>query len=117
VIIWFAARTVPEQSLENAALDGATPWARFWHIALPQFGPAVFCAWLVGVAVATGDLSTSILVLPPGVTTISSRIFNLAHYGVEDQLAGLCLVAVVLFTALAGMSLALGRWWWGRSEE
>ncbi len=101
MIIWQGVRSVPEQTLEAASLDGTTRWNRFLHIAFPQFSGAVLCAWLVSLAVALGDLSASILVMPPGVTTVAYRIFDLVHYGVEDQLAGLCLTTVALFTALA----------------
>jgi iron(III) transport system permease protein len=59
-------------------------------------------AWLAALAISLGDLAASILVVPPGVTTLSIRIFGLLHYGVEDQVAGICLAMLLVFTVLAG---------------
>jgi iron(III) transport system permease protein len=58
-------------------------------------------AWLVALAVATGDLAAGILVVPPGMETLSRRIFGLIHYGIEDQVAGICLAQVALFGLIA----------------
>jgi iron(III) transport system permease protein len=71
------------------------------RIALPQRLPAVAVAWLVGLAVASGDLAASILVVPPGMETLSRRVFGLIHYGIEDQVAGICLAQVLVFGIIA----------------
>ncbi len=66
-------------------------------------------AWLVAFAVAWGELAASILVVPPGVITLPIQIFNLIHYGVDDQVAGISLVVLAAFFLLAavvGMALA-----------
>jgi iron(III) transport system permease protein len=63
--------------------------------------PAVALAFLLSLAVGLGDLAASILVVPPGVTTLSIHIFGLLHYGVEDQVAGICLALVGLLAVLA----------------
>ena len=63
--------------------------------------------WILAFAISVGDLSTSILAVPPGVTTVAIRVFNLVHYGVEDQLAGLCLLSVAGFAGIAGFGIWL----------
>jgi putative aldouronate transport system permease protein len=41
-IIFLAALTqVDEQMYEAAALDGASPWQRFWHVTLPAIRPVI----------------------------------------------------------------------------
>ena len=112
LILWHAFRTIPPEVLESAALDGAGPLARLWHIVLPLRLWAIAVAWLVALAVALGDLAASILVVPPGVTTLSIHLFGLLHYGVEDQVAGISLALVGLFAVVAGTA----RWLWGRGE-
>jgi iron(III) transport system permease protein len=114
-VLWFALRSVPGEVLDAAAVDGAGPWSRLLRIALPMRRPAVGVAWLVALAVALGDLAASILVVPPGVTTLSIRIFGLLHYGVEDQVAGICLALVALFAAVAAAAVHLLRRW-GRGQ-
>jgi iron(III) transport system permease protein len=108
-ILWHTLRTIPPEMLDAAAVDGAGPVARFWRIALPCRWSAFLLAWTVAMAVSLGELAANILVVPPGVTTLSIRIFNLLHYGVEDQVAGICLALVLLFAGVAALILWLGR--------
>ncbi len=102
LIMWHALQTVPKELLESAMVDGAGPIACLWRVALPMRRPAAAVAWLAALAISLGDLAASILVVPPGVTTLSIRIFGLLHYGVEDQVAGICLAMIAIFAALAG---------------
>ncbi len=110
LILWHAFRTIPAEVLESAALDGAGPIRRMWHVVLPLRRDAIALAWLVALAVALGDLAASILVLPPGVTTISTHLFGLLHYGIEDQAAGMSLALLGLFILVA----AAAWWLWTR---
>jgi iron(III) transport system permease protein len=101
LIMWHALQTVPKEILESAMIDGAGPVTRLWRIALPMRWPAAAVAWLAALAISLGDLAASILVVPPGVTTLSIRIFGILHYGVEDQVAGICLAMILIFALLA----------------
>ncbi|MBN2294492.1 MAG: iron ABC transporter permease, partial [Pirellulales bacterium] len=103
LIMWYAFRAVPREMLEAAAVDGAGPFARFFRVVLPCWTPALAVAWLIALAVGLGDLAASILVVPPGVTTLSIRIFGLLHYGVEDQVAGICLAQMCIFAGLCAL--------------
>ncbi len=59
---------------------------------------------LVLSAVAFGDLSSYLQCLPPGVTPISMRIFDLLHYGVRASEAGL-LIFLVVFGSILGFGV------------
>jgi iron(III) transport system permease protein len=107
LICGVAWRTLAADVLEAAACDGAGPWIRFWRIAIPQRLPALTAAWLAGLAWAAGDLACSILVVPPGITTVPIRVFGLVHSGVDQQVAGICLVAAAGYAVLAACVLAL----------
>jgi len=107
LILWHAFRFVPAEVLDAAAVDGAGPLLRLWRIVLPAKWPALAVAWLVALAVALGDLAASILVVPPGVTTLSIRIFGLLHYGVEDQVAGISLALMVMLLVPAALVIHL----------
>ncbi len=110
IILWYALRSVPEPVLEAAALDGAGSAGRLVRIALPLQWPAVAIAWVVALAVALGDLAASILVVPPGVETLSIHVFGLLHAGVEDRVAAVCLAQIAHFGLLAGVVLWLVGW-------
>ena len=74
----------------------------------PQRWPAVAAAWLVGFAIAIGELAATVLVLPPQQSTaISVRVFQMLHYGVDDRLAAICLVMVVGIATLTGIAATL----------
>ncbi|MEN6449640.1 MAG: ABC transporter permease subunit [Thermoguttaceae bacterium] len=106
-ILSYAFRTLPKEMLEAAAVDGAGPTARLFLIALPTRWPALVLALIVSLVVALGDLAASILVVPPGVQTLSIHLFGLLHYGVEDQVAGICLAMLLLFAILASLGWAI----------
>jgi iron(III) transport system permease protein len=111
LLMWHALRTVPDEMLDSAAVDGAGPLGRLCWIALPCRLPALGLAWVVALAVALGDLAASILVVPPGMTTLSIQIFDLLHSSVEDQVAGISLALIMVFAVVTGLAAWLaGRW-------
>ena len=109
LIVWYAVRTIPAAMLEAAEIEGCGSWGQLIKIVLPQRLAALGVAWLIGLAVALGDLTASILVVPPGVTTLAIHIFNLVHYGVEDQVAGICLALLAGLAAIAAAVAWLAR--------
>jgi iron(III) transport system permease protein len=114
LILSAAVRSVPAEMLESAAIEGAGVLAMLRSIVLPQRAMALAIAWLIAFSAAAGDLATSILVVPPGVTTLAIRIFGLLHYGVEDEVAGICLALTLAWVVAAASAarLALGRFRW-----
>ena len=103
LLLWRAMHSVAQESLESASLEGASAGERMWRMGLASQWPAVAAAWLLGVALGMGELAGTILTTPPGVQTVAIRIFGLAHAGVDDQLAALCLVCELIFLLLAGL--------------
>ncbi len=103
---WYVLRSVADDALDSAACEGAGAWSRFRLVALPQRRAGLAAVWLALFAAAAGDLACSILVIPPGVTTVPIRVFGLIHAGVDDQVAGLCLVV------FAGMAAVVAAATW-----
>jgi iron(III) transport system permease protein len=101
LVLWYALRSLPSETFEAAELEGADAWTQLFRIALPQRLMAVGLAWLVAFALCIGDLSATLLVAPPGVMTISNLLFDRLHGAQEDDVAGIALSLVLLFTALA----------------
>ncbi|MBI2478556.1 MAG: hypothetical protein HYV60_07935 [Planctomycetia bacterium] len=107
LMLWYAFRTVADELLESASSEGAGPVARLMRIGLPSRWRSLASAWLAAFAVASGDLAASILVIPPGITTVPVRVFGLLHSGVDDQVAGICLTTVWGFVVIGGLILWL----------
>jgi iron(III) transport system permease protein len=109
LILWPALASIPQNVLDSAATEGAGWWRRLLFIAMPQRWSAVLAAWLVGFAIAVGEVAATVLVIPPQPSTaISVRVFQLLHYGVDDRVAAICLVLVggiALVTAIAATLL------------
>jgi iron(III) transport system permease protein len=109
VICWFAFRSIPKETLEAAELDGVGPAGRLLRIAIPMRLAWLALAWIVAFAVASGDLAASILVMPPGIETLSVRIFGLIHAGVSDQVAAISLLIVLGVAAMTAAAWGLWR--------
>jgi ABC-type Fe3+ transport system permease subunit len=108
LILWPALASVPQVMLDTAATEGSGFVGRLLRIALPQRWPVVAAAWLVGLAIAVGELAATVLVVPPQQSTmISVRIFQLLHYGVDDRVAAISLVMVAGIAALTWVSASL----------
>lgn len=112
LMIRAALVRVPQVLWEASTLDGVVGWRQLALVGLPAARRPIAAAWLAALALAVGELSATILTLPPRVTTLAVRIATLSHYGVEDRLAGICL-AVWLMSAALGL-LAAAAW---RDEE
>lgn len=101
LVVWHALASVPPELLDAATVDGAGPVRRLVGVVLPLRWRALAAAWLLALAATQADLAASILVVPPGVTTLAIRIFGLIHYGVEDQVAAICLALAAVTVLLA----------------
>ena len=109
-IICFGLRSIPTTILDAARLDAPSPWKRWSGVVLPMLLPSIVCAITVSLAVSIGDVSASTLVMPPGVTTVAGRIFDLIHYGAEGELAGLCLTCMFVMGCIAFVARMTLNW-------
>jgi iron(III) transport system permease protein len=103
--LWSQLATISDDLLDAARSEGAGAWTRFFRIALPLRRPALAATLAAALALAVGELSATLLVAPPGVTTISVHVFQLLHYGVDDRAAALSLsifsiIGVIVVAAL-----------------
>lgn len=99
--------TVPQSLLDSAVSEGASWWRRLLQIALPMRWHAVVAALCMSAIVGVSDLAATLLVCPPGVSTISVRIFGLLHYGAEDRVSAFCLMLTLVLGAAAILAWTL----------
>ncbi len=88
---------------EMATIDELSGWQRLRIVLVPQVCSRWATCWLLLILISVGELSSTILVLPPGVTTVSMRLFELLHFGMRHQDSGLCGLLLLLgwFVAFA----------------
>lgn len=86
--------------------SAAAGWLR---IRLPLLLPGLSAAAALGFALALGELGATLVVAPPGRSTLTMRIYNYLHYGASDAVAALCLAMVLLSLIAGGVAGALLR--------
>jgi iron(III) transport system permease protein len=93
------------RSIEEAArIAGVSLWSTLVFVLLPLQLPYVVACWGLMFVLCAGEVDSTVLVCPPGETTIAVRLFTLMHYGPGSYVAALSLLtagAVVLISVLA----------------
>jgi iron(III) transport system permease protein len=102
LILAGTVRYVPVSHEEAAAVTGAGWLRTMSRIVVPQIYLGVAAAWTIVFVLAFGELGTSILVAPPGESTLPIRIYTIIANTPSSYVAALALLqALVIFTPLA----------------
>jgi iron(III) transport system permease protein len=101
LILSTAVRYVPISHEEAAAAAGAGWLRTMYRIVLPQLRLALAAAWIVVFVLSFGELGASVLIAPPGESTLPIRIYTIIANTPPAQVAALALLqAVVALTPL-----------------
>jgi iron(III) transport system permease protein len=99
LILAANVRQVPRSFEEAAELSGAN-WLRiFTRIVLPQIKSGIAAAWAVAFILAFGELGATVLVAPPGESTLPVRIYTLIANTSSNEVAALALMQVCVILA------------------
>ncbi len=102
-------RRVDTLLLDAARVIQANPLQTWLQVRLPMLAPGLLAAACVAFALTTGELGATLIVAPPGRSTVTMRIYNYLHYGASSSVAGLCLTMAIgslIAGSLALMALA-----------
>jgi ABC-type spermidine/putrescine transport system permease subunit II len=69
------------------------------HIVLPQVRLGLLTAWVITFVLAFGELGVSILVAPPGESTLPIRIYTIIANTPSSQVAALALLQTTVTLA------------------
>lgn len=112
MVIYLAGlQSIPEHLYEAAALDGAGPLRKFWHITVPMMSPVIFFNLIVGFITS---LQAFVLILvmtapTPGGPANSTLVYGLYLYrsafqnfemGYASAMAWVLFVVIMLITAI-----------------
>ena len=101
-------RGVGREVFENASLE--MPFlSRLWRVDRVILAKSLAITFLTVGLVASGDIPAMLPILPPGVTTVGTRLFGLLHSGARYQEASLALWYVGVATIIA--------WIWVRHHK
>jgi multiple sugar transport system permease protein len=119
MIIFLAGlRQIPRDLYEAAAIDGATPWNRFWRITLPLLTPVVFFNAVIQTIEAFKAFTPAFIISEGTGGPIDSTLFYTLYLyqeafsnfrmGYASALAWVLVVIIALFTAFSFLS---ARYW------
>lgn len=109
VLLFLAGlQSLPQEPLEAAQVDGATPWDIFWHITLPLMRPIIMIALMLRIidTFRTFDVVWLMTQGGPGGATslITVNAYQLAFQGAAfGHAAAVSYIALFLSLALLGL--------------
>lgn len=110
LIVGGSVRQVPFSHEEAAAVAGVGWLRTVSTVVLPQIARGLAAAWVVAFVFAFGELGASILVSPPGESTLPIRIYTLIANTPASVVAALALLQLaVIFLPLALGALYVAR--------
>jgi len=89
-VLRSASRGIADSVIDASQLD-TWPVRRWWLVHRPLLSRSYLAAGVVGGVIAAGDVPATLPVIPPGVTTVGTRLFGLLHSGARYQEAALAL--------------------------
>jgi iron(III) transport system permease protein len=108
LVLAASVRQVPVSHEEAAAVAGAGWLRTVFRIVIPQAKLGILAAWIVAFILSFGELGASVLVAPPGESTLPIRIYTLIANTPSSHVAALALLqAAVILGPLAVLGLAI----------
>ena len=102
--------------LEEVAFLTTSRWFYVMKkIVVPLARPGLLASFFIGFVLCFGDLSTTLLTIPPGRETVPIKIYNLMHYGAEHLVSALCVIIVSIILIMGGV-FYLCYWKWLRYD-
>jgi iron(III) transport system permease protein len=103
-------RAVPQSHEEAAAVAGAGWLRTITHIVLPQIRVGLLAVWVITFILAFGEVGASILVAPPGESTLPIRVYTLTANAPPGHVAALALFqSFIILIPLTLLGLVLVR--------
>ena len=104
LVLAASVRYVPQSHEEAAAVSGAG-WSRtMTRIVTPQIRLGLAAAWVIAFVLCFGELGASILIAPPGESTLPIRIYTIIANTPSSHIAALALLqATVIFAPLVAL--------------
>lgn len=124
VLIAISAKTLPlalflfgtvkiqeknENQIHFFKLLKCSKWQSFSLIDWPTLRHSVPYITMAILPLILWDIETFILFVPPDGETASMRVFNLLHYGHNDQIMGLCISLILIASFIVLLSYLISR--------
>lgn len=94
LVILAGLKKIPEDFLSVAYMTAKNYKEPYIKIILPLTIPSIVIALGLVFLLGLGELGASVMVLPPGISTITVRIFGYLHYGATELIAEVSIVVL-----------------------
>jgi len=100
---------LPSEIYESAAIDGARPWSRLWHITLPLMSPVIFFLLVSGFIAAIKAFDVVAIMTEGGPVYPSSSVYvyHLYKLAFRDFQSGLASAFAMIFFAVTVLVTAI----------
>jgi len=102
-------RSIPVELEERATLDGAGWMQKLVYVVTPLNFKAILISFFLVFILSVGEIGSTLIICPPGVTPLSIRFFTLIHYGMRAETAAICLI-LVFVVILPALVLTMLLW-------
>lgn len=111
---------IPHSYQEAAILMGASSFYAFRKVVLPLVGESLFTSFFLVLIFCVSELTTVIMVYPPGISLLPVRIYTLMANAPQSTVSTMCLIALLfslfLITLMLGGRNLLFNQQWKKSQ-
>ncbi len=107
IVMLSQLKRIDPELIEAAMVIQKNRWRTWLGIQLPMVLPGIVASMAIVFALTVGELGATLLVTPPGHSTLTIRIYNYLHYGSTENVVALSLV-IVGMTVLGAIIAVLG---------
>ncbi|NSW89617.1 MAG: iron ABC transporter permease [Firmicutes bacterium] len=93
-------------AIEAAGILSGNRIRILFNISFPMLMPAFILTFLSVFFLSIGELGATVMLLPPGMGTLTLKIYNYLHYGANERVMALCLI-IVSIVMLPGLLIVI----------
>ncbi|HUS91925.1 MAG TPA: hypothetical protein VM695_08745 [Phycisphaerae bacterium] len=112
LMLYALWRREPVEPVAAARVHGVSTWGTLRHVLWPKHRLTLLAAGLLAGLLAATELEMSVLLVPPGASTLGVRLYTLIHTAPEPVTSALALDILLLVgpaILLFGLLVSLGR--------
>lgn len=87
---------VRPELFEAAHLSESSWLKKLWYVYAPLMRPGLIACWTIIFIFCVGELGATLLLIPPGMGTVTLKIYTLMHYGAGPVVAALALILIAM---------------------
>ncbi|NJD02875.1 MAG: iron ABC transporter permease [Ruminiclostridium sp.] len=96
VIMYSGIKSIEPALTDVTRIYGKSLLDSWVRARLPLMLPSLLASFFIVFALTAGELGATLIVSPPGKSTLTLKIYNYLHYGATDVVSSLCLFVTIL---------------------